>query len=165
MNWCAVNLETLRWPVFLNVLCGRQHKCIYPYPSYKETWGWLNGSEREAAWQVITKTGFGIATPNMNWIMWILGPPRWLSGKESAYNAGDAGSIPGSGRSLGEGNGNPLQYSCLENPMDRRAWWAVVHGVAKGWAWLSYWAWTHVDIEQVTQVKWASVSLFIKWRS
>ena len=41
------------------------------------------------------------------------------------------GSIPGSGRSAGEGNGNPLQYSCLENPMDRGAWWATVHGVAK----------------------------------
>ena len=46
-------------------------------------------------------------------------------------NAGDAGSIPGSGRSPGEGNGNPLQYSCLGNPMDRGAWWATVHGVAK----------------------------------
>ena len=43
-------------------------------------------------------------------------------GKPSAYNVGDLGSIPGSGRSLGEGNGNPLQYSCLENPMDRGAW-------------------------------------------
>ena len=44
---------------------------------------------------------------------------------------GDLGSIPGSGRSPGEGNGNPVQYSCLENPMDRGAWWATVHGVAK----------------------------------
>ena len=48
-----------------------------------------------------------------------------------AYNAGDLGSIPGSVRSSGEGNGNPLQYSCLENPMDRRARWAIVHGVTK----------------------------------
>ena len=46
-------------------------------------------------------------------------------------NAGDVGSIPKSGRSPGEGNGNPLQYSCLENPIDRRAWWATVHGVTK----------------------------------
>ena len=46
-------------------------------------------------------------------------------------------SIPGLGRSPGEGNGNPLQYSCLENPMDRGAWWATVHGVAKSWTWLS----------------------------
>ena len=51
--------------------------------------------------------------------------------KASAYNTGDPGSIPGFGRSPGEGNGNPLQYSCLENPMDRGAWWATVHGVAK----------------------------------
>ena len=50
---------------------------------------------------------------------------------ESAYNAGDPGLIPGSGRSPGEGNGNPLQYSCLENPMDRGAWQATVHGVAR----------------------------------
>ena len=51
--------------------------------------------------------------------------------KESACNAGDLDSIPGSERSPGEGNGNPLQYSCLENPMDRQAWQATVHGVAK----------------------------------
>ena len=49
----------------------------------------------------------------------------------SACNAGDLRLIPGSGRSPGEGNGNPLQYSCLENPMDGGAWWATVHGVAK----------------------------------
>ena len=54
-------------------------------------------------------------------------------GKESACNAGDPGSIPGLGRSPGEGNGNPLQYSCLENSMDRGTWWATVQGVAKSW--------------------------------
>ena len=53
--------------------------------------------------------------------------------KTSASNVGDPRSIPGSGRSPGEGNGNPLQYSCLENPMDGGAWWATVHGVAKSW--------------------------------
>ena len=57
--------------------------------------------------------------------------PRSLVGKESAWKAGVPGSIPGSGRSLGEGNGNPLQYSCLENSMDRGAWQATVHGVAR----------------------------------
>jgi len=51
----------------------------------------------------------------------------------NAGNTGDKGLIPGSGRSPGGGNGNPLQYSCLENPMDRRAWQATVHGVAKSW--------------------------------
>ena len=53
----------------------------------------------------------------------LLGLPWWLSGKESTYNAGDPVSISGSGRSPGEGNGNPLQYSCLKNSADRRAWW------------------------------------------
>ena len=53
------------------------------------------------------------------------------AGKESSCNAGDAGSIPGSGRSSGGGLGNSLQYSCLKNPMDRGAWRATVHGVAK----------------------------------
>ena len=52
-------------------------------------------------------------------------------GKESAHNAGDLGSIPGSGRSPGVGNGNSLQYSHLENPMDSGAWWGTVHGVTK----------------------------------
>ena len=51
--------------------------------------------------------------------------------KASACNVGDLGSIPGSGRSPGEGNGNPLQYSCLENPMDGGAWWATVHGLQR----------------------------------
>ena len=63
-----------------------------------------------------------------------LGFPGGTSGKESPANAGDTrdvGSIPGSGRSLGEGNGNILQYSCLGNPMDRGAWWAAVPGFAK----------------------------------
>ena len=51
--------------------------------------------------------------------------------KASASNTGDLGSVPGSRRSPGEGNGNPLQYSCLENPMDGGAWWATVHGIAE----------------------------------
>ena len=52
-------------------------------------------------------------------------------------NAGDVGSIPESGRSLGEGDGSPLQYSCLGNPMDRGTWWAIVHRVTKSWTRLS----------------------------
>ena len=59
------------------------------------------------------------------------GFPHRLVGKESACNAGEPGSILGSGRSPGEGNGSPLQYSCLENPMDRGAWQATVHGVSR----------------------------------
>ena len=57
--------------------------------------------------------------------------PGGSEGKASVCNAGDLGSIPGSGRSPGEGSGNPLQYSRLGNPMDRGAWQATVHGVAK----------------------------------
>ena len=62
------------------------------------------------------------------------GFPGGSVGKESTCNAGDAGDmglLPGSGRSPGGGHGNPLQYSCLENPIDRGAWWATVHGVLK----------------------------------
>ena len=59
------------------------------------------------------------------------GFPGGSDGKESACNVGDMGSIPGSGRSIGDGNGNPLQYSCLGNPMDRRAWQAILHGVSR----------------------------------
>ena len=62
--------------------------------------------------------------------------------KRSACNAGDLGSVPGLGRSHGEGNGTPLQYSCLENPMDGGAWWAAVHGVAKCQTRLSDFAFT-----------------------
>ena len=61
--------------------------------------------------------------------------------KASACNAGDLGSVPGSGRSPGEGNGNPLQYSCLENPTDGGTWWATVHGVPKSQTRLSDFTW------------------------
>ena len=62
-----------------------------------------------------------------------MGPPRRLSGKESACNTGDAGLIPGWGRFPEKEMATYLLYSCLENPMDRGAWWAQVHGVAKSW--------------------------------
>ena len=60
-----------------------------------------------------------------------MGFPGSSAGKESACNAGDPSLIPGSGRSPGEGIGYPFQYSCLENSMDRGAWYAAVHGVTK----------------------------------
>ena len=59
---------------------------------------------------------------------WCLPDGVLVKKKIPPANAGDAGLLSGSGRSPGEGNGNPLQYSCLENPMDRGAWWAIVHG-------------------------------------
>ena len=66
-----------------------------------------------------------------------MGFPSSSDDKPSACNAGDPGSIPGSERSPGEGNSNPLQYSCLENFMDRGAWRVTIHGVAKIWTLLS----------------------------
>ena len=71
--------------------------------------------------------------------------PGGSDGKVSArnHNAGYLGLIPGSGRSPGEGIGNPLQHSCLENPMDGGTWYATVHGVAKSWTWLSDFTFTH----------------------
>ena len=57
--------------------------------------------------------------------------PSGSDGKESAYNARDLGSIPGLDKSPGEGNGYPLQYSCMENSMDRESWWATVHGITR----------------------------------
>ena len=82
--------------------------------------------------------------------MFVLNTQLWARGfsggsmvKNSPANVGDVGLIPGWGRSPGEGNGNPLQYSCLENPMNRGAWWATVHRVAKNQTWLSARAYTH----------------------
>ena len=80
--------------------------------------------------------------------LWFSGASRWLSSKESVCNAGatgDAVSIPGSRRSPGGGHGNPPQNSCLENPMDRGAWWATVHGVARSLTWLKQLS-THIHI-------------------
>jgi len=74
-----------------------------------------------------------------------LGLLRWLSSKESVCNAGAAGLIPGSGRSPRGGHGNQLQNSCLENPMERGAWWATVHGVAKSWTGLKQLS-THTQV-------------------
>ena len=71
------------------------------------------------------------------------GLPQWCSSKESTCNAGDSVLIPGSGRSPGGRKGYPLQYSCLENPMDRGAWWATVHEVAKSQTRMSNWTCSH----------------------
>ena len=83
-----------------------------------------------------------VALPELGFDQGIKGKegfPGGSDGRESACNAGDSGSMPESGRSLSEGNGYPLQYSCLENSMDRGAQQATVHGVAKSWKWLSNW--------------------------
>ena len=77
-----------------------------------------------------------------------MGLPRWLSDKESTCQAGDAGLIPWSGRSHGGRNGNPLQFSFLENTMDRRAWWATVPGVANALVRVCVQAHTHTGVYQ-----------------
>ena len=87
-------------------------------------WTELNWSDIREDDSVIKRTRILINATSLDF-------PGGSEGKVSAYNAGDMGSIPGTGRSPGEGNGNPLQYSCLENPMDRGAWETTVHGVTK----------------------------------
>ena len=83
-----------------------------------------------------------------------IGLPRWHSGRESTTSPANAGEardtvlIPGSGRSSRGGNVNPFQYSCLENPMLRGAWWATVRGVAKSWTGLSTHTLTHTDLRK-----------------
>ena len=83
--------------------------------------------------------------------------------KNLPFNAGDTSLIPELGRSHGEGNGNPLQYSCLGNPMDREAWWAIVHGVAReldykeGWA-VKDWCFRTAVLEKTLQIPWTARS-------
>ena len=67
----------------------------------------------------------------LSWAQMEMGFPGGSDGKESARNMGDLGLIPGWGRSPGEGNGNPLHCSCLEDPRDGGAWWAAIYGVAQ----------------------------------
>ena len=74
------------------------------------------------------------------------------NGKESDCSVWQLGSIPGSGRSPGEGNGYPLQYSCLENAVDRRAWWAIVHGVAKSQTWLKDKMFSSINVLAYVQI-------------
>ena len=90
------------------------------------------------------------------------GFPGGSDGKESACNAGDSGSSPGLGRSPGEGHGNPLQYSCLENSTDRGAWWATVHGVAKNKTWSSdqHFHIFNLAVLQLPCNTWASLQLY-----
>ena len=89
---------------------------------------WLRRKEKENMSCLIFPFPF---MPPFTWLCKKLGFSGGSVGKEATYNAGDMGSIPGLGRSPGKGNDNPLQYSCLGNPMDRRTWQATVHGAAK----------------------------------
>ena len=87
-------------------------------------WDFMVACYYSINWFILTNTDFLVASHGSD-------------GKETACNAEDLGSIPGVGRSPGEGNGNLLQYSCLENSMDTGAWQVTTHGVTKSWTWLS----------------------------
>ena len=99
-----------------------------------------SGPELPPGWDVIVQRAIrslekvaSLTFGTSSWVGMGMGFSRDSDGKESACNAGDLGSIPGSGRAPGEGHGSPLQYSCLEDPMARGAWWATVYGVTKSW--------------------------------
>ena len=105
---------------------------------------WLNWTELNWRWWI----GMPGVLQSMGWQSvrhdWVTEPTDWLklvpavkNLPANAEDIGDAGLMPGLGRSSGVGNGNPVQYSYLGNPIDREAWWAVVHRIAKSWTWLS----------------------------
>ena len=114
--------------------------------SLSKLWGMVNdreaqcavvqGVEKSRTW-LSSWTTTACQTIYLFLLIFILGFPGGLDSKEPACNAGDLGSIPGLGRSPGEGNGNPLWYSCQENFIDGGAWWATVHGVTKSQTQLS----------------------------
>ena len=120
------------FPICSTVLVSRGHSVFLPDSCF------LNGSVKED----MKSASKGLPSLIRRCVfiggqMPTLGFPGGSEVKASACNAGDLGSTPGSGRSPGEGNGNPLQCSCLENPMDGGAWWATVHGsqrVGHNWA-------------------------------
>ena len=113
------------------VLCSYNHLTFFSF---------LNISLKSKVRPVVLSSDVSNSRLSVTAVCWNLrtrvGLSQWLSSKESACSAGateDMGSVPGSGRSPGGGHGNPLQYSCLENPTDKGAWWAIVHGVTKSW--------------------------------
>ena len=107
-------------------------------------------SLRERGLLLLLDLGSGFRLFTMPSLILTLGLPGGSDGEASAYNAGDLGSVPGLGRSPGEGHDNPLQYSCLKNPRDRGAWWATVHGVAKSQTRLSDFTFTFTLIRGKT---------------
>ena len=113
--------------------------CIYPYADMSELYPYAIQYTNHSLYPVISHNK-NIKTIKNKYIyiyMYNWGFPGGSDSKESTCNAKDLGSIPGLERSPGEGNGSPLQYSCLENPMDRGAWRATVHRVTKSWIQLS----------------------------
>ena len=109
-------------------------------PSNRAERGWVPGwpsragpSPSETSSRLPCLKHYGLGITRYNSLAWTLGFPDGSDSKDSACDVGDLGSIPGSGRSPGGGHGNPLQYYCLENAMDRKGWLATVHRVAQSW--------------------------------
>ena len=125
--------EMIRRHSFISSFIEQNHlktPCLGGPQRYDREQGWHGLSSEHALTECLILGEYGRE----------LGFPGGSEGKEPACGTGDTrdpGLIPGLGRSPGEGNGNPLQYSCLEKSMDRRAWRATVHRVAKSWTWLS----------------------------
>ena len=132
---CRLFLKSL-----LNLL-----QCCFCFMFFLWPWGMWDSSSPAQHWTHTLCTGrlslnYWATGAVLTGSCFYLEQPQGFPGGSvgSAWNARDVGSIPGSGRSPGEGNGYSLQYSCLENSMDRGAWRATVHGVAKNQTWLSY---------------------------
>ena len=129
-----------------------------------------NPKDRGGWWAAV----YGVAQ-SRRWLKWLSSSSSKTSewnflggsdGEEPTFNAGDPDSIPGSGRSLVEKNGNPLQYSCLENPMDWGAWWAAVHGVTKSWTWLSDFTYLQCLLKMFTeQINEQALAIFYEYHN
>ena len=104
---------------------GPNSRCVFGLTGFNVCWRQLSCGSK------VNPNELPLSNDRLTNTMVILGFPGGSDSEESVCNAGDLGSIPGPGRSLVEGKGYPLQDSCLENSMDRGAWWATVHGVAK----------------------------------
>ena len=133
LAWEGFPLPHFFFPVFLL----SQKTSIYEWDVWEQTFKNNSGLLWKTVWWFLKK--LNIELPGLRWcpVVGASHSPGDSDSKESACNAEDPGSIPGLGRSLGEGNGIPLQCSCLENSMDRGAWWATVHGVTESWTQLS----------------------------
>ena len=152
----------LLWAGLWDRLWWPQDRC------YKKMRGWISeapwpsymppGTSETAVWCGEKTIGLMVKVSSVIYYLCNLGLPRWLSDKESTCQARDMGFIPGLERSPGEGNGNPLQYSCLGNPLDRGACWATVHGVTESD--MFYWLNSSTLGQKNLCI---SVSLCIKW--
>ena len=123
--WITTNCGKFlkRWEYWESHFLGRLIRSLW-VPKERGVWN-SQGGRKDKIFSPLHS--LGLYNNNVSFLDF----PGGSDGKASAYNAGDPGSIPGLRRTPGEGNGTPLQYSCLENPMGRGAWWAAVHGVTK----------------------------------